>query len=391
MFKKVVVGISGGVDSAVTALLLKSKGFEVTAVFMKNWDIANELGECQADKDLEDAKWICNKLKIPLVDVNFVKEYWNDVFDNLIKNYEKGNTPNPDIQCNKKIKFNKFFNFARSELGADAIATGHYARSSFGPYLESFKANENARLLRAKDSFKDQTFFLSQIPQLALQRTMFPLGDYFKQEVKQIAKEANLDIVVNKKESMGICFIGRRNFQKFIDEYIENKPGNFIDILTGEIVGKHNGIHQWTLGQCCRIGGISVSYFVLHKNISNNNIYVVPGTKHPMLYSEFLIAENIHWIYGEPKQLKNSTNVFDCDFRFQHTHELVPCTIYKSPDNKLSIRLYKPLRAVTPGQFAVFYSGEECLGSAEIVKIGFHCNFQDQESIDKDIKEKMSS
>ncbi|XP_001600621.1 mitochondrial tRNA-specific 2-thiouridylase 1 [Nasonia vitripennis] len=384
MFKKVIVGISGGVDSAVAALLLKSKGFKVTGIFMRNWDIVNELGECQAEKDYEDAKWICNRLKIPLHDVNFVKDYWNEVFSYLLENYEVGKTPNPDIQCNKKIKFNKFFHYARTELGADAIATGHYARNSFGSFLEDYKPDTNASLLRAKDSLKDQTFFLSQIPQLSLRRTMFPLGEYLKKDVKKMAKEANLEILANKKESMGICFIGSRQFQDFIVEYVEEKPGYFIDFKTGNIVGKHTGIHQWTLGQGCKIGGLPSPYFVFRKDTDNNNIYVVAGSSHPALFSEFLVASNVHWINEEPLELKNR-KVYDCDFRFQHRNILVPCSVFKTTSNKLLIRLYKPKRAITPGQYAVLYAGEQCLGSAEITSSGPPFEFLNRDVNDIDV------
>lgn len=218
MIRNVAVGISGGVDSAVTALLLKNKGFNVTGVFMKNWDIRDETGNCTVEKDYEDARWICDKLKIPLIQLDFVKEYWNEVFSDLLEKYQTGYTPNPDILCNKNIKFNKFFDVARNRFQADAIATGHYANTSFGAYLENFKENTNVHLLQAYDSNKDQTFFLNQIPQQTLRRCMFPLGNYLKNHVKMIAKEAGLHKIAQKKESMGICFVGKREFQDFISE-----------------------------------------------------------------------------------------------------------------------------------------------------------------------------
>lgn len=204
-----MVGISGGVDSAVTALLLKNKGFNVTGIFMKNWDIRDETGKCAVEKDYEDARWICNKLKIPLIQIDFVKEYWNEVFSDLIEKYQTGYTPNPDILCNKNIKFNKFFDVAFNRFQADAIATGHYANTSFGPYLENYKEDTNVHLLQAHDNSKDQTFFLNQIPQQTLRRCMFPLGNYLKNHVKTIAKEAGLHKIAQKKESMGICFVGK--------------------------------------------------------------------------------------------------------------------------------------------------------------------------------------
>ncbi|XP_058788872.1 mitochondrial tRNA-specific 2-thiouridylase 1 isoform X2 [Phymastichus coffea] len=353
MFKKVIVGISGGVDSAVAALLLKSKGMNVTGVFMRNWDVVNEAGECQVEQELQDAKWVCNNLKIPLIDVNFVKDYWIDVFSNLVESYE-----------------------------IDAIATGHYAHSSFGPFLEYYQPNKNVALLRAKDFYKDQTFFLSQISQEALRRTMFPIGAFLKSDVKKIAKEAGLDVVLNKKESAGICFIGRRNFKEFIREYVEDKPGNFIDFETGTCIGRHKGIHQWTLGQGCRIGGTLMPYYIYQKDLENNNIYVVAGNNHPALFSEFFSTAEVHWINKEPEQLKNSKSVFNCNFRFQHRRPLVPCTVFKTIENKLFIHVEEPQRAVTAGQYAVLYCGQECLGSAEILNTGPSFYF-----IGKDAKE----
>ncbi|XP_014211143.1 mitochondrial tRNA-specific 2-thiouridylase 1 [Copidosoma floridanum] len=366
MFKKVALGVSGGVDSAVTAILLKSKGFNVTGVFMKNWDLPDELGVCQVDKDYEDAKWICDKLKIPLIEVNFVKEYWNEVFSDMLHCYETGINPNPDINCNKKIKFDRFFNYAIKELKADCIATGHYARNSFNSYLEDYMSNENASLLKAKDIHKDQTFFLSQISQKSLSRTMFPLGEHLKKDVFEIARRNGLNRIANKKESMGICFIGKKNFQNFIVEYIEDKPGHFIDVDNGRCVGEHNGIHLWTIGQRCKIQRGSTSYFVCRKDRDTNNIYVAAGTEHPALLCEFFTTSKVHWLCKEPNSLKNSQGVLDCEFKFERSQPLVPCSIFKTANDELLVRARQPQRAVTPGQYSVLYSGEECLGSAEI-------------------------
>ncbi|KZC14077.1 Mitochondrial tRNA-specific 2-thiouridylase 1, partial [Dufourea novaeangliae] len=370
MFKKVVIGISGGVDSAVAALLLKNKGFNVTGVFMKNWDIADETGRCATEEDYEHAQWVCDKLRIPLVQVNFVKDYWNNVFSYMIEQYENGYTPNPDILCNKNIKFDIFFKFARNELQADAIATGHYARTSFGSYLENFKPDTNVRLFRAEDKKKDQTLFLCQVPQNPLRYSMFPLGDYLKPNVKQIAREAGLDLVANKKESVGICFVGKRNFQDFISEYIPSKPGNFIDIRNGKVVGKHMGFHHWTIGQRTKIGGSSDAYFVYKKDVESNNIFLVRGTNHAALYSDIFTTETPHWISEEPKELNSYFNMLSCHFRFQHTDPSVPCIAHKALNNQLIIKISQPLRAITKGQFAVLYNGEECLGSAAISELG---------------------
>ncbi|XP_043268365.1 mitochondrial tRNA-specific 2-thiouridylase 1 isoform X2 [Venturia canescens] len=345
-------------------------GFNVTAVFIKNWDTADESGQCIAENDYKDAEWVCKKLDVPLIRVDFVKEYWNDVFSYLLGSYQNGHTPNPDIECNRKIKFDKFFHYARENLKADAIATGHYARTSFGPYLEAYKPDSKVKLLQAIDCSKDQTFFMSQVAQEPLRRCMFPLGEYHKAEVKKMAEEAELDVVAKKKESMGICFIGSRYFKEFIAEYVEDKPGNFMDYDTGSIIGKHEGIHQWTLGQRCRIGGQEKPFYVYHKDVQTNDILAVKGTDHPALFTQLIIAANPHWINEEPQQLKDSKGIFHCDFRFQHQHPLSPCSVYKSLNNRLIIRLEVPQRAVTSGQFAVLYSGAECLGSAVILHPG---------------------
>ncbi|KAK2576050.1 hypothetical protein KPH14_007391 [Odynerus spinipes] len=352
MFKNIVVGISGGVDSAVTALLLKRKGFNVTGVFMKNWDIVDETGVCTTEKDYEDAKKVCEKLDIPLVKVNFVKEYWNHVFSNLVEKYQSGYTPNPDILCNKNIKFDKFVHLAHTKFRADAVATGHYVRTSFGPYLEHFKPD---------------SMISSRLSQHSLRRCMFPLGEYVKDDVKRIAREAGLNAIAAKKESMGICFVGKREFQHFISEYIESKSGDFVDLDSGKVVGKHQGIHCWTIGQRCRVSGSSCAYFVFHKDHQTNIITVVKGTNHPALYSDLLLTQNPHWITHEPQQLIDSKSILNCSFRFQHRNPLIACKVFKTRNNQLIIQLSQPLRAITKGQYAVLYSDQICLGGAEIL------------------------
>ncbi|XP_076647306.1 mitochondrial tRNA-specific 2-thiouridylase 1 isoform X2 [Halictus rubicundus] len=333
---------------------------------MKNWDIADETGRCTTEEDYEHAQWVCDKLKIPLLQVNFVKEYWNNVFSYLIEQYQNGLTPNPDILCNRHIKFDKFFQFARTELQADAIATGHYVRTSFGPFLENFKPDTNVLLLQAEDKKKDQTFFLSQVPQESLRYSMFPLGNYLKCNVKQIAQEIGLDLVASKKESMGICFVGKRNFQDFVSEYIPEKPGDFVDLETGKVIGNHMGFHHWTVGQRTKVPNGSDAMFVCKKNVETNTIFVVRGTNHSALYSDLVKTDVPYWISKEPKELNQHFRIFHCDFRFQHKDSLVPCTVHKILNNELIIKLSEPLRAITEGQFAVLYNGEECLGSAPI-------------------------
>ncbi|XP_028046803.1 mitochondrial tRNA-specific 2-thiouridylase 1 isoform X3 [Monomorium pharaonis] len=370
MIKNVVVGISGGVDSAVTAFLLKIKGFNVTGIFMKNWDIRDETGKCVVEKDYNDAQWICKKLEIPLIQVDFVKEYWNEVFSDIVEKYQNGYTPNPDILCNKNIKFDKFFHIARNKFQADAIATGHYARTSFGSYLENYKAKANVCLLQAQDINKDQTFFLSQVPQKTLRRCMFPLGTYLKSHVKMMAIEAGLCQIAWKKESMGICFIGKRQFQHFISEYIADKPGDYVDLDSGLPIGRHNGIHKRTIGQRCKIAGCFKPYYVFSKDQESNTVVVVGGTTHPALYTDFLMTRDIHWINEEPHELRWGNGILNCNFRFQHRNSLITCRVYKMSTDRLFIRLFVSLRAITMGQYAVLYSGEECLGSSVISYIG---------------------
>lgn len=369
MFKRVVVGVSGGVDSAVTAYLLKRRGYEVQGAFMKNWDLIDESGYCSSEQDWLDAQKLCRQLDIPLEQINFVKDYWLEVFGSFLKDYVAGITPNPDILCNRQIKFNLFYKYAREKMGADAIATGHYARTNFGSFLENFSESEKIRLLAGVDEIKDQTFFLSQINAESLRRTMFPLGAMLKSEVKKLATEIGLESFARKKESMGICFVGKRSFQDFIAEYIETKPGDFVDFDTGRVVGSHRGIHHWTVGQKAKIGGCLQPYFIFRKNADSNVIYVVSGTDHPLLWTDMVYAENPIWI-NKPRDLRDG--VLRCQFRFQHTKPLVNCSVIETDScgGKLFVRLDEPLRAITPGQYAVLYRNEECCGSARITKPG---------------------
>lgn len=365
MFRKIVVGVSGGVDSAVSAHLLKEKGYSVLGVFMRNWDELDETGRCSGEKDLADANYVCKKIGIELIEVDFVKEYWNNVFSNFLEEYEKGLTPNPDILCNRHIKFDHFYKYAIDNLDFDAIAMGHYARSSFGPYLEKYKPNEDVHLLQAKDTFKDQTFFLSAINQKALRRTMFPIGELTKYEVKNLAKKIGLNRVAHKKESTGICFIGKRNFKEFMKGYISSKPGDFIDIDTGKVVGRHEGFHQWTVGQRCRLHSFLKPYFVAAKNETTNSILVAKGTDHPALYSNIIYTQEPSWICPDPL---GDHQQLQCEFRFQHTKPLVDCTVEKTMDGPgLIVNLQESVRAITPGQYAVLYRNGECLGCAKIV------------------------
>ncbi|MBN3291213.1 MTU1 thiouridylase, partial [Polypterus senegalus] len=383
--KHVVCAMSGGVDSSVSALLLKRRGFQVTGVYMKNWDFLDERGLCSSERDAEDAYKVCRVLDIPFHQVSYVKEYWHEVFSNLLKEYEKGRTPNPDILCNKHIKFNHFFNYAIRTLGADAIATGHYARTSQDdeevfkqPYMSKsqtlfrnrFEVRNSVRLLQGADHFKDQTFFLSQISQESLKRTLFPLGELTKEFVKKMAAEAGFKHVLQKKESMGICFIGERCFQKFILEYLEPQPGNFVSIEDGKIMGTHKGWFTFTLGQRARIGGQKDAWFVVDKDVMSGDVFVAPTTNHPALYREIMRTDRFHWIADEPPAELIHNKMMECNFRFLHQMPFVPCNVTLNQDGSVWVTLTKPVRALTPGQFAVLYKGDECLGSGKIIRMG---------------------
>uniref|UniRef100_A0A665WZ80 Mitochondrial tRNA-specific 2-thiouridylase 1 n=1 Tax=Echeneis naucrates TaxID=173247 RepID=A0A665WZ80_ECHNA len=368
--RHVVCAMSGGVDSSVCALLLKRRGFNVTGVFMKNWDSLDESGVCSTERDCEDAHRVCQTLDIPFHQVSYVKEYWHDVFSNLLKEYERGRTPNPDILCNKHIKFNHFHKYAIHTLGADAMATGHYARTSQEDEEVFQQASEivTVRLYKGADLQKDQTFFLSQISQDALRQTMFPLAGLTKEFVKKIAAEAGLHHVLKKKESMGICFIGERNFENFILEYLEPKPGNFVSIEDGRVMGTHKGWFTLTLGQRARIGGQRDAWFVVDKDIATGDVFVAPTTNHPALFRDTVRTDRFHWLTVDPPAELAKTQMMECHFRFIHQMPLTPCTVTLNMDGSVWISLSQPVRALTPGQFAVLYKGDECLGSGKIIQ-----------------------
>ncbi|XP_008153638.2 mitochondrial tRNA-specific 2-thiouridylase 1 [Eptesicus fuscus] len=383
--RHVVCALSGGVDSAVAALLLRRRGYQVTGVFMKNWDSLDEHGVCTADKDCEDAYRVCQILDIPFHQVSYVKEYWNDVFSDFLNEYEKGRTPNPDVVCNKQIKFKCFFRYALDNLGADAVATGHYARTSLedeevfqqkhvkrpeGLFRNRFEVRNAVKLLQAADSFKDQTFFLSQVPQEALRRTLFPLGGLTKDFVKKIAAENGLHHVLQKKESMGICFVGKRNFEKFILQYLQPRPGRFISIEDDTVLGTHKGWFLYTLGQRAKIGGLREPWYVVEKDGAKGDVFVAPRVDHPALYRDLLRTNRVHWIAEEPPAALVRDKMMECHFRFYHQMALVPCVLTLNQDGTVWVTAVKAVRALALGQFAVFYKGEECLGSGKILRLG---------------------
>ncbi|XP_020802654.1 mitochondrial tRNA-specific 2-thiouridylase 1 [Drosophila serrata] len=369
MIRNVVVGVSGGVDSAVAAHLLRERGLNVLGVFMRNWDELDEAGRCSGEEDLKDAEWACRRLGVELRQVNYVREYWTAVFSQFLDDYQQGLTPNPDILCNRHIKFDLFHKHALEHLGYDAVATGHYARNSLGNFLERAGApdtTEAARLLIPADTFKDQTFFLAGIPREALQRTMFPLGDMAKSHVKELATKIGLQRLATKKESTGICFVGKRNFKEFIREYISSRSGDFVDIDSGVTVGQHKGIHQWTVGQRCRLSSFLQPYFVAKKEAASNTIYVAAGHDHPALLSTRIHIDPPNWLCADSEARLLAIVSLRCRFRFQHTKPLVMCTL-RIVDNTFEVQLDAPLRAITPGQYAVFYDELACLGSARII------------------------
>lgn len=352
---RVVVGMSGGVDSSVAALILKQQGYDVIGIFMKNWDDTDEFGVCTATEDYEDVIRVCNQIGIPYYAVNFEKEYWDKVFTYFLDEYKAGRTPNPDVMCNKEIKFKAFLDHAIT-LGADYLATGHYARVNY--------RDEEFKLLRGIDDNKDQTYFLNQLGQNQLSRVMFPIGNIEKPRVRELAKEANL-ATATKKDSTGICFIGERNFKDFLGNYLPAKPGN-METLDGEVKGKHDGLMYYTIGQRhgLGIGGSGEPWFVVGKNLKENILYVDQGFHNDLLYSDSITATNISWVSNEiPK------SALKCTAKFRYRQPDSGVTVQMVNQNSAKVIFDKPVRAVTPGQAVVFYNGEECLGGGTIDKV----------------------
>ncbi len=360
--KKVVVGISGGVDSSVSAYLLKKQGYEVIGLFMRNWDanvnndiIGNPtLGEsiCPQEQDYNDAKAVCEKLGIELRRVDFIKEYWDYVFTYFLDELKNGRTPNPDVMCNKYIKFN-FFAKEAKKMGADFIATGHFARL------------ENGKLLRGIDKNKDQTYFLSETAKEQLENVIFPVGNYTKEEVRKIAHELGL-ITAEKKDSTGICFIGERNFSKFLENYLPNKDGNVVDIDTNKIIGKHIGLMHYTIGQRrgLNIGGTKNRMYVVGKDLNNNILYVSSNKDESYLYSDSCIVDTINWI-SDRKPTK-------CTAKFRYRQEDNEVYLEYNDNGTILVKYPQKVKSVTPGQACVFYDGDECLGGSIIKQVNLN-------------------
>ncbi|MFD3260122.1 tRNA 2-thiouridine(34) synthase MnmA [Paenibacillus lentus] len=354
---RIVVGMSGGVDSSVTALLLKQQGYDVIGIFMKNWDDTDEFGRCTAEEDAEDVRRVCEQIDIPYYTVNFEKEYYDKVFAYFLEEYKRGRTPNPDVMCNREIKFGEFLNKAM-DLGADYVATGHYARvvQEDGMY----------KLLRGVDSNKDQTYFLNALNQEQLSKAMFPIGHLPKPEVRRIAEEAGL-YTAKKKDSTGVCFIGERNFREFLSQYLPAQSGDMVDITTGEVKGRHDGLMYYTLGQRQGLGiggsGSGEPWFVAEKDLEHNILYVVQGDKHPSLYSTGLVASGVNWIAGMDKL---PDKPFKCTAKFRYRQQDQGVTLTPREDGTIYVSFDQPQKAITPGQAVVFYDGEECLGGGTI-------------------------
>ena len=361
MKKKVVIGMSGGVDSSVAAILLQKQGYEVIGLFMRNWDstmnndflgnpnLNNDI--CPQEEDYNDAVKVCEKIGIPLHRVDFVKEYWDYVFTYFLDELKKGRTPNPDIMWNKYIKFDYFIKKAK-ELGADYIATGHYARIKDG------------YLLRGVDSNKDQTYFLSQLTHEQLENVLFPVGDMNKEDVRKIAEEYDL-VTAHKKDSTGICFIGERNFKKFLENYLPNMPGDVIDIDTGKKVGEHIGLMYYTIGQRkgLNIGGAKEKMFVVGKDLNKNILYICYGEDNHYLLSNSCIIEQVN---------------FNCDIRptkctakFRYRQVDYPVELEYLDNGEILVK-YTDVKAVTPGQACVLYDGEKCLGGGIIKEVRYN-------------------
>lgn len=352
--KKVVVGMSGGVDSSVAAILLKQQGYEVIGLFMRNWDssINNDIlgnptlnnQRCPQEDDYNDALKVCQKLNIVLHRVDFIKEYWDYVFTYFLEELKLGRTPNPDLMCNKYIKFDMFVKEAK-KLGADCIATGHYAKL------------ENGKLLKGIDKNKDQTYFLAQINKDQLKNVLFPIGDYEKSKIREIAKEYDL-VTAEKKDSTGICFIGERKISKFLENYLPNNPGDIVDIASNKIVGTHIGLMYYTIGQRkgLNLGGFENKTFVVGKDMQNNKLLI--STDETYLESDYCIIDNLNLL---------KDNVTNCQAKFRYRQPDIEVKLTYI-DDKIKVQ-YDKVKSVTPGQACVLYDNKECIGSGIIKEV----------------------
>ncbi len=348
----VVVGLSGGVDSSVSAYLLQQQGFDVVGLFMKNWEEDDTISYCAAEQDRQDAEKICEQLGIKLHTVNFSYEYWERVFSEFLDEYKAGRTPNPDILCNREIKFKEFLKYAQ-KLGADHIATGHYARQQL--------IDEHPQLLRGLDKNKDQSYFLYAIDPQALSQSIFPIGGLEKSQVREIAQKLGFENH-DKKDSTGICFIGERKFKEFLSNYLKPHPGDILSV-EGKKIGQHDGLMYYTLGQRqgMGIGGEGDAWYVAAKDIENNTLYAAQGHDHPALFSREVSVTDIHLINSIDSAMK-----INCTAKTRYRQTDQPCQVEFKNDNNAEVIFDQPQRAVTPGQSMVFYSDEVCLGGGII-------------------------
>ena len=351
----VIVGMSGGVDSSVAALMLIEAGYRVEGLFMKNWEEDDGTEYCTAKEDLADAQSVADQLGIRLHSANFAAEYWDGVFDHFLSEYRAGRTPNPDILCNREIKFRAFLDYA-TQLGADLIATGHYVQTD--------AAGDTTQLRKGVDGNKDQSYFLHQVNHQALGRSLFPVGNVDKTLVREKAASAGF-VTARKKDSTGICFIGERRFRDFLKQYLPAQPGPIVSV-DGDELGEHEGLMYHTIGQRqgLRIGGLAnrpeAPWYVVDKNMPDNVLVVAQGNEHPALFKTQLTATDVIWISGEPPTLPLS-----CHAKIRYRQADQPCEVSAS-DSKVQFSFTMPQRAVTPGQSVVFYDGDICLGGGVI-------------------------